>query len=428
MPIRKIAPRPAGPGNVARQRNGPGRRRSIRTAIRGALSVSPPLSFSPPDGSSAGSSANSNSLTTNALLGYVDDHPIFIADLFSTALRFSGPDLTPAPTLDDQLRQLARTSPDVEQFRSSARTLINTELTSRIYDVIRLSAAEAMLGKDDNTRIDYALNKAMSDLVTKHGGSEAAASKYLLSMGWTLDQFRAAVRDEFLRELYAERKFKAQVVVTRDMLSNAYNRDPKKWQQDAWVELYTITLPVQRWLHQPGNGGQTGPLIANPTPEQIKMAESQATAFANQIIAQAKKGIGFDRLVENADSRDPAADTGGRWPDGATLGHVPNKKLESYIFSLPANTIAAPFLLEDPDFHNSTVMVIKVGEKRPAGVTSFDVAQKQLTETLREQAYVKLQQDDMIRLLQNAPVEHVADRRSLDIAVDAAVARYSPPR
>jgi len=354
----------------------------------------------------------SDSFTTNALLGYVCDRPVFAGDLFRT--------------IDDQLRKIAATAADDDEFQTKAATLIQNELSRRVSDIIVVTAAEATLTDGDRTNIDFYLTKQMADLKTKNGGSDAAAWKYLASIGSSPDQYRTDQRNDAVKGVYFERTLRPRITVTRPMEVDYYERNIAQYQKPAWADLYTITLPVERWLHQDGPNGQQGPLIEKPTPEQITAAEAQATAAAKRIIQAAKTpGADFADLVDRFDSRDTARNTGGRWQGGATETNLTNPKFKAFIFSLPANSIAnEPLLLHDADYRNSTVVVVKVGEKRAARTVSFNEAEPEIKSTLFEQSLRDLEAKAMEQLAKNAPVERVDNRDMLAVAIDAAITRY----
>lgn len=395
------------------------------TATAPSNPTAPSISIIPPSGAPAAAPPapsgtyvpqSNDSFTANALLGYVSDHPIFAGDLWHP--------------IDDQLRQAAvAAAGNIMQFQTRAIPLLRSRLERRKEDIIVVTAAEAILSDNDKTGIDLQLNKTMADLRTKYGGSEAKAAAYLQSTGSSLEQYKNEQRDELVIGIYFMRKLRPLVSVTGPMVRDYYDRHLSDYQIPAKVDLYTITLPVQRWLHADGTDGQEGALIENPTAEQIKAAEARAMSVGRDIIRLAREakdkdsGATFARLVQQYDSRDTAADTGGRWIGGAVESSFSNPALKSYVFSVPANSVAAqPLLLHDNDFRNSTVMVVKIGEKSPAHTRSFNEASLDIYNKLIDQALTNLQASEVERLVDNAPVERVDDM--LGVALDATVARY----
>jgi hypothetical protein len=230
------------------------------------------------------------------------------------------------------------------------------------------------------------------------------------------------LRRSFIQRVYFERNLKPRIVITRQMLLDAYDRDPKKWRQPAQIELYTITLAVKNWLREPSGTGTSGPVIANPTTQQIQAAEAQALAQGRRIVAQLKAGADFAALVEDNDSADGARSFGGR-VGLISRGSKVNKQEEDFVFSLPANSIGDPLLLHEADFRVSSVVVAKVGKKTEARTIPFSEAQTQIASDLRAAQLRELQYQEMAKLERGAAIEAVDRMR--DVALAAAVTRYA---
>ena len=195
----------------------------------------------------------------------------------------------------------------------------------------------------------------------------------------------------------------------------------ERWQQPAQVELYTITLKITKWLHEPTQNGETGPEIANPTPEQIKNAEAQAMGVVQGLVGKIKGGADFGRLAEDY-SDDQWYKTGGRAQEMIGKGSLADTTLENYIFSLKANTLGEPQLIRGKDFRNTDVVIVKVGKKLDAHTVSFVDAQGTIFGELRDEQIKELQNQLLMKLRRGATRERVEEM--VGVAVDAAVTRY----
>jgi len=384
----------------------------------GTLSIAPPPAVPAPGRSGAGVVGAENgplvsvqanqTMTTNALIGFVNDEPIFLNDLFRP--------------IDADLRRLAATSRTLTDFRQTAGALINNQITQRISESLVVAVAEAQLTDQEKAWIEAHLALARSNLIADHGGSVPAADRALAASGSSVDKEMADQRRRWIKEMYIEKNVMPKVVVTRQMVLDAYEKDPGKWRQPAQVELYTSTPPIAKWLREPTADGTIGPILADPTPARIQDAETQTLDQAHEIIAKLKTGADFARLVEDYDSRDEARSTGGRTA-GVHRGSRLNARLEDYVFSLPADTLGEPLLLRDPDFTKTTVVVARVGKKSEARTVPFEEAQTQITNDLRQAQLRELQQQEMDKLSRGAAIEAVDRMR--DVALDAAVTRYA---
>ena len=386
----------------------------------GPLNIAPPPAVPAPGrGAGAGGAAAADAgplvavqanqaMTTSAMIGFVNDEPIFINDLFRP--------------LDADLRRLAATSRSRADFTQSANALITNRLSQLISESLVVAAAEKQLTEQDKSRIEMYLALERSRLIADHGGSIPAADRALSATGSSVDQEMADRRRAVIKDLYYQKNLMPHIVITRQMVLDAYEKDPKKWQQAAQVELFTITLPISKWLRETTATGVIGPVQANPTADEIKAAETKALDQAHEIVTKLKGGADFARLVEDYDSRDVARTNGGRKPS-VSRGSMVNAQLEDYVFSLPADTLGEPQLLRDPDFRNSTVVVVRVGKKTEARTIPFSEAQAQITTDLRQAQLRELQQQEMDKLARGAAVEAVDRMR--DVALDAAVTRYA---
>jgi hypothetical protein len=347
-------------------------------------------------------------LTANAMIGFVDAEPIFLNDLF-------------AP-IDAELRRLAAVSRTLSDFERNARTLIANQILQRKSEIVLVAAAEAHLTDQDRAMIEARLALERSQLIADHGGSIPGAERALAADGSSIDKEIKNLRRRFLQGLYFERNLKPRIVITRQMLQDAYERDPKKWQQPEQVELYTITLVVRNWLREPSDTATPGPFIANPTPEQIKTAEARALAQGRRIVEQLKAGADFAALAEDNESADGARRLGGR-VGLISRGSIANRQKEDFVFSLPTNSVGDPLLLHEEDFRNSSVVVAKAGKKTAARTIPFSEAQTQIAADLRAAQLHELQIQEMQKLERGAAIEAV-DRMS-DVALAAAVTRYA---
>jgi hypothetical protein len=346
-------------------------------------------------------------LTANALIGFVDAQPIFLNDLFRP--------------IDADLRRLAATSKSLTDFERGAGALIASQILQRKSEIVIVAAAEAQLTDQDKAMIDARLALERSQLIADHGGSVPAAERALAATGSSIGKEMNDLRRKFIQGIYFERNLKPRIVVTRQMLLDAYDHDPKRWQQPAQIELYTITLAVKNWLREPSGTGSPGPFIVNPTSQQIQAAEAQALAQGRRIVEQLKAGADFATLVEDNDSADGARSFGGRRV--ISRGSQTNKQEEDFVFALPANTIGDPLLLHEADFRLSSVVVAKVGKKTEARTTPFSEAQTTLAGELRSAQLRELQIQEMEKLERGAAIEAVDRMR--DVALAAAVTRYA---
>jgi hypothetical protein len=371
-----------------------------------AQQIAPPGAPVPDTHAATAGGRADEAMTVNALAGFVNAEPIFVEDV-----------LRP---IDEQLQQIAARSRNLSEFRSAARPAIHTQLQNSLFNIMVGSKAKAALSEQEKMQIEIILRMQLHDLLASHGGSRALADQELRARGSSVDKDLDYARRDLIQKLYFHKEFAPRIVITRQMVLDAYQRDPKQWQQEAELELFNISIPVARWLREPTTDGTRGAYIKNPTPAQVAEAEKQAMATARQLIDRLKKGEDFAILAED-NSADERKNFGGRYPH-VKRGSMPNQALENYIFSLPANTVGEPQLVRDPDPLQEIAMVVKVGDKQEAHQVTFAEAQKDIVAKLQQQQSDELKKQFLLKLQESTPVENLATME--DTVVDAAVTRY----
>ncbi|HEY4328207.1 MAG TPA: hypothetical protein VGN88_00625, partial [Phycisphaerae bacterium] len=96
-------------------------------------------------------------MTTNALIGFVNDEPIFLNDLFRP--------------IDDKLRRAATTAKSLNEFKALALPIIRGQLSSMVSEILVVSTAKGQLSEQDRHIIDIQLKLDETNLITQHGGS-----------------------------------------------------------------------------------------------------------------------------------------------------------------------------------------------------------------------------------------------------------------
>lgn len=342
-------------------------------------------------------------LPMNALLGLVNGDPIFVQDI-----------LRP---IDGDLTKLAKSARNLSDFKSQAYDLIRRQVNTQISDRLTMQKAKSALSDEDNQRVEIMMNKVRHDLLTQYAGSEAMADQALRARGSSLEKELNDKKREFIRKIYLQRTLWPRITVTRANILNYYETHIKDFTFDAEVDLYTITIPVDRFLR-----GPDGKRVVNPSAEQVKQATDAAMAKARDLITQIKGGADFAMLAED-NSIDNQKRNGGRWPR-TRKGSLAREEVEKAAFSLPANGLAEPVYLPEPDPAKARVVIVKVGDVQPARVTPFAEAQRDIEARLRESQWIKLMREFSDKLAADAAVEGTMERM-IDTATEVAVSRYA---
>lgn len=346
--------------------------------------------------------------TTNALIGYVNSQPMFVGDV-----------LRP---IHEELTQLAA-QPDQTYtgFRSGARGMIESQMKRQVSDLLIQQAAKSALTDEDKQRLDVYINKMRFDLLQKHGGGQALADQQLRSQGTSVEKEMADRKRRLTVDLYLSKQLYPRIVVTRAMVLDEYEKTLAKWTQEPELELFTITILPSKWLKETAPDGKAV-AIQKPTAEQLKNAEAQAQAQAEEILGKIKAGEDWARLAEDYSGDSRAGKFGGKWPP-VKKGMLVWEELEKYAFSLPAETVGKPLTVRDTNPALTKVFIVKVGKKKEQRVVSFSEAQEEIRTRLREQQYAQLTNEYMAKLYKDSAVEAVD--RMVDVVVESAMARYA---
>jgi hypothetical protein len=350
--------------------------------------------------------------TVDAFIGSVNAEPIFATELFQ------------APDVDERLKRLAQVSRTLPEFQRGARDIIRRRVEQLYSEALVLSAADASLTADERARIDDLINGERMKLITKYGGSAAAADKALRAENppTTLAQEVANRKKQFKKDLYFSRHIAANIQITQDMARAAYEATPDKWKQKAQIQIYTITIPVSRWLRETLPNGEAGPVINNASPEQVRAAEAEAMKTAREIVQKLNAKADFARLAEEYHSADVYAGDGGKWKP-LVKGSMRDTKWEDYLFSLPAKSLQEPYMDRKADYKESAVLVIRTGDKLEARTVPFVEVQGQIVQELRAKQIEEMRMKKMNELAAGAAVEAID--RMMEVAVNAAVSRYA---
>ena len=349
-------------------------------------------------------------LTMSALLGSVNGEPIFIDDVFKVI----GP----------ELRRLAAVpKATTEDFRAVARPTIAHQLDSLIGDILIYRAAKEAMTDDDQKRLELYLNKFTKDLLSRYAGSQAQADHALQAKGSSFEKEQIDARRHAIIDMYLHRTLWPKIVVTRAMVVEDYQRKIKQFTVPAEVDLYSITIPITRFLKEddPANPGKQR-IIKNPAPARITEATNQTVELARSLIAQLKAGKDFADLAQSYSS-DIKKEQGGHW-QRVQEGILRWKEVEAVAFALHPNSIADPVVVPDAtDPAGTLVMIVRVDESTPGHIIPFAEAQAKIEMDLRQAQYVLQTNAYYRKLRENAAIDEAIEKM-VETATDVAVARF----
>jgi parvulin-like peptidyl-prolyl isomerase len=226
----------------------------------------------------------------------------------------------------------------------------------------------------DKTEIDAQLAKIKSQFP-----SEAVFEAQMQKAGLTMDQFVANITKSIRQTKWMQAQVAGKDTVTDDDAKKFYDANTKEFANPDLVRASHILIAVP----------------PNATPDQQKAAEKKAKAA----IARANSGEDFGKLAAELSEEPGAAQRGG------DLGYFPKDKMvpefANAAFAQKVGTVSATPVKTKFGYH-----VIKVTDKKPAGIATFDQAKAQILQFLQAQKRRQIFQGVMQELRQEAKIEN----------------------
>ena len=231
-----------------------------------------------------------------------------------------------------------------ELIRQALGALVGTEL------VYQKAVAGGMKASEPEVQAEFAK-------LEKNFGGDAEMNVALANRG--LD--RASLNRELEKSMtvakFIQETVAKKITVTPAELSQYYDQHKEEFRHPDLVRTSHILILVK----------------ADAAPEQVEAAKQRTAA----ILARVKQGEDFAKLAKE-NSMDPASVS-----QGGDVGLVPKGQFapeyEEVAFSLPVGGIS-DVVRTQFGFH-----IIKVTDKKPAGVATLDEARAELTEFLKRQ-------------------------------------------
>ena len=201
--------------------------------------------------------------------------------------------------LQEQIRQLAKTSPDLKMDDPSLRSKVEREL---LQEMIRNRLSDQEIRRLKIVVTPRELDEAVDAIKQENHFTDAQFDYVIQQQGQTRDQFRQGVRKEMERSRLVERVLKSKTIVTPE-------------QVDAYLKSEESVLGEKRRLA----------ILFLPYPEgasaqKVEEVDKQARDVMNRL----KGGADFSNLAKEY-SKGPAA------PDGGDLGYIATDELSPQI-------------------------------------------------------------------------------------------------
>jgi len=292
-----------------------------------------------------------------------------------------------------------------ETFRREAARVVTEQLHRLVRDALLLSQAERWLTDQRKQQVEKELQETLRLMIVQAGGSRLALERRLQKQGTTLDEALEDYRKDLTIQSYLRSKFYPQIVITRRMLLDEYQRRLAKYTTPKKVQMQIICALTKSFLSD---------VSSQPAERREQIARELARRRIDQAVSALEAGDEFADVARRY-SCGPKANSGGLWPVMAA-GNFRVKQVEDAAFQLQEGQTSGVIEADDGFY------IVRAERVVPARIVTFEQAQSEIENDLRERKYQQLAARYMTQLLKEATI--VESRRFVTLAVDLAVERY----
>jgi peptidyl-prolyl cis-trans isomerase SurA len=309
------------------------------------------------------SSAFAQSKTVDEIIAWVNNDIILKSEY---ELRKAGVrnDLAEAPPRGRGLQ-----GPQLEQAMNDAQKILLRDL---IDETLLLQQAKEM-----GLNADLEVVKTMEQLRQERKlASLDDLEKAIVAQGYSIDEFKQNIKTRYLTSQVLQREVYGRVVVTTDEMKKYYDANVKNFDRPAGIRVREISVYTE-----------------NRGPAEI---ESQRKKI-EEALAALRKGQNFPEVASKYSESQTAQ-------EGGDLGFFVKGELAKPLEEVASNLNKGQ--VSDVITLNGALMILKVEDKHEGGILPFELAQKEIQDSLWQQGIqpkireflTKLRADGFIRL------------------------------
>lgn len=295
-----------------------------------------------------------------------------------------------------------------EDFQKRARGIV-TQAVYRLRDRrLTLAEAKSKLTEDQTKQIDEQLKQAEEEMLAGAGGSRSNLQQKLAEQGTTLEDYQAQQRDGLVVQAYLHTMLMPAITINRQMLLDYYQQNHSKYAQPDRVQMQIIGEPFEAFYP---------PDTYVPTPGELAAAKALAKKNIQQAASALAGGEDFGAVARRL-SRDAKASMDGLWP-AMPRGSFRESAVEEAAFAQQSGQTSG--IIETAKGY----YIVRTAKLQAGQSVSFEQAQKEIEQTLREQQFNQLAEEYYQRIQKKATV--VIPPAFIEIAVQQAEERFYKP-
>lgn len=304
---------------------------------------------------------HATSITLDGVAAYVNDTVVTVGEV-NDAL---------APALG-QLRQMYEGADLKAKVREAYEEALDDLINARL--VLKAYEADTKINKEG---VDKYVEKKVSEFIQdRFGGDRQEFLKALRDEKLSVEEWRRRMRERIIVGMMRGREVESRVVISPRDVREAYASNPKKFFREEQLKLRVIVI------HGSSNA--------------VDMAVREASV--SNAVNQLAGGADFEELARKL-SEDGKAAQGGDWGWVETRDLRPD--LVVPLKGLSTNALSG-IIRMDGDFY-----LIKLEDRRPAGVLPFEAVRAAIEKELRRKELKQLNTVWMARLRKDAYIKIV---------------------
>lgn len=290
--------------------------------------------------------------------------------------------------IQPNLEQLSRELPP-EIYYQRAAQVVRLQIVEAVAQHLIWRRAQAQVSENLKPQLDKAVDRMEKERINREfGGRETIYEKFLTKHGKSRSEVRERLRRTVVIDSYLRDRLLPLVPMPRkNELWDFYQAHKRDFESQARREMFLIDIPVGAFVERRS--------VYGPNSEELAAASERARQSAEEAAAALAAGESFDEVARRF-SHGPRREDGGAWGFITMPSDTAHAPLQGRwatpsrrLFELEAGQVSE--IIKDPS--GDGFFIVKAGRAEEASVVSFQDAQPEIVDTLRQQRFVKLRAD-----------------------------------
>lgn len=285
----------------------------------------------------------------------------------------------------------ARTSRTAEGVREAIERIVRQTTQQEVGGLLVYEKGVANLEEPQMKALDAAVDTELNQRIAREfDGSTARLVAQLDRFGLTKAQYKEMLKRQIVVRSYTRELLMPKIQIRREELYEAYEASIGRYRTPAARELLVIEAPFDRFL----DDGVTWDSATSGQKAQARLAAMRNIRAAAEAVAGGRE---FGEVAREF-SKSASAEKGGSWGMiGAPL-QPPFNAVSKPIFAFEEGQVSEPIETE------SGWYLVKCGRVEASKTTSFQEAQDEIRDRLRDEKFNRLAGEYVVKLAREATI------------------------